>query len=218
MTNLDLTETIQPRSDQMNSDDLMSGARTFTIAEVRRSSSAEQPVDVYLEEFPEGRPFKPSKSMRRVMVMAWGPDASTYKGHRLTLYRDPAVKFGGQDVGGIRISAMSHIDKKMTVALTVTRGKRAPYVVTPLAENEPVSAVISPELLAELQATFERKGISEEARLSGVHRITGGSATDLECITEDEARQVLAALASRPDVPSASESDGGWPEVKVPAA
>jgi hypothetical protein len=58
---------------------------------------------------------------------------------------------------------------------------------------------VSPELLAELTAMFVRKGIPEDARLSGVHRITGGSATDLECITEDEARQVLDALASRPD-------------------
>jgi hypothetical protein len=36
------------------------------------------------------------------------------------------------DVGGIRVSHLSHIDKPLTIALTVTRGKRAPYVVQPL--------------------------------------------------------------------------------------
>ncbi len=133
---LDMTESIAPRSDQMNADDLMSGPRTFTIREVRKASSSEQPVDVHLVEFPEGRPFKPSKSMRRVMVAAWGKDASGYAGHRLTLYRDPTVRFGGQDVGGIRISHMDGLDKPMTLALTVTRGKRAPYVVQPLPKNE----------------------------------------------------------------------------------
>jgi hypothetical protein len=47
----------------------------------------------------------------------------------MTLYRDPAVRFGGQDVGGIRVSHLSHIEKRITLALTVTRGRRAPYVV-----------------------------------------------------------------------------------------
>jgi hypothetical protein len=59
---MDLTETTIPKSDQMNADDLDSGPRTFTITEVRRASSPEQPIDVVLAEFPECRPFKPSKS------------------------------------------------------------------------------------------------------------------------------------------------------------
>lgn len=204
---IDLTDTIVPKSDQMNADDLMSGPRTFTIKEVRKSSSDEQPVDVYLAEFPQGRPFKPSKSMRRVMVNVWGPDAATYKDKRLTLYRDPAVRFGGQDVGGIRISHMSGIDKPMKLALTVTRGKREPYVVKPLADETPTSPAVSPELLAELTTTFDRKGIPDDARLAGVNHITGGSATALEVITEDQARQVLAALAKRPDVAEPATGD-----------
>lgn len=128
-----MTESIAPRSDQLNADDLMAGPRTFTIAEVKRGNT-EQPIDVHLVEFP-GRPFKPSKSMRRVMVAAWGKDASTYSGRRLTLYRDPTVRFGGQEVGGIRISHVDGIDKVLTLALTVTRGKRAPYVVQPLPKE-----------------------------------------------------------------------------------
>lgn len=129
---MDLTDSTAPRSDQLNADDLMAGPRTVTIEEVRPGTS-EQPVNVTLVEFP-GRPFKPSKSMLRVLVAAWGKDATVYAGRRLTLYRDPAVRFGGQDVGGIRISHMSHLDKRLTVALTVTRGKRAPFTVEPLAE------------------------------------------------------------------------------------
>src|SRR6478752_5009279 len=126
---MDLSDTIIPRSDQMNAEDLLSGPRTFTIKEVRKSGSAEQPVDVVLDEFPEGRPFKPSKTVRRIMVAAWGAEAANYTGRRMTLYRDPSVKFGGLDVGGIRVSHMSHIDKPLSIALTVTRGKRLPYRV-----------------------------------------------------------------------------------------
>jgi hypothetical protein len=132
---MDLTQSIVPKSDQLNSDDLVTGPVTVTISEVR-AGNAEQPVDVHLAEFP-GRPYKPSKSMRRVLVQAWGPEAEAYVGRRLTLFRNPEIKFGGATVGGIEISAMSHIMKRLTVSLMVTRGKRKPFSVDPLPEAKP---------------------------------------------------------------------------------
>lgn len=129
---MDLTESIAPKSDQLNAEDLLTGPRTFTVAKVEQGT-AEQPVNVHLVEFP-GRPFKPSKTVRRIMVAAWGKDSAAYVGRRMTLYRDPAVRFGGMDVGGIRVSHMSHLDKRLVIALTTTRGKRAPFAVEPLTE------------------------------------------------------------------------------------
>lgn len=131
---MDMSTTIAPKSDQLNADDLIGGPRTVTITAVT-AGSAEQPVNVVTAEFGEARPFKPSKSMRRVMVEIWGRDASTYIGRRMTLYREPGVKFGGQEVGGIRISHMSHLERRRTLALTVTRGKRAPFNVDPLPDD-----------------------------------------------------------------------------------
>ncbi|MFF4026887.1 hypothetical protein ACFYY5_28965 [Nocardia elegans] len=133
---MDLTDTIAPKSDQLNAEDLLSGPRTVTIEKIAKGS-AEQPVNIHLVEFP-GRPFRPSKTVRRILVAAWGAEASAYTGRRMTLYRDPAVRFGGQEVGGIRISHLSHIDKRLTLALTVTRGKRAPFVVEPLPDGPPL--------------------------------------------------------------------------------
>jgi hypothetical protein len=164
---MDMTETIAPKSDQLNADDLMTGPRTFTIEKVSRGT-AEQPVDVHLVEFP-GRPFKPSKSMRRVMVAAWGSNAANYSGQRLTLYRDAEITFGRDKVGGIRISHMSGIDKALTLALTVTRGKRSPYVVKPLADEpaaiKPADKPASDNAarIAELRA--EWKTADDERRL-----------------------------------------------------
>ena len=132
---MDLTETIAPKSDQLNAEDLLTGPRTFTIEKVN-AGSAEQPVNVHLVELP-GRPYRPSKSMRRLMVHAWGKEASAYAGRRLTLYRNPDITFGRDKVGGIEISHVSHIDKPVTVALTVTRGKRKNFSVTPLKEAAP---------------------------------------------------------------------------------
>lgn len=197
---LDLTDTVIPKSDQLNSDDLRSHPRTFTIAEVRKSGSDEQPVSVTLEEFPRGRPWKPSKSMRRVLIEVWGPDAATYAGKRLTLYRDEHIRFGGQEVGGIRISAMSGLDKPKRIALHVTKGKYETIEVKPLATDAPASPVVSPELLTELTDTFKRKGIPEGDWLKGANHYAGGSATALEVLTEDQARQVLDVLKTRPDV------------------
>jgi len=45
---------------------------------------------------------------------------------------------GGAEVGGIRISHMSHMTKPVTMALTATRANRKPFVVKPLvAQKEP---------------------------------------------------------------------------------
>src|ERR1700712_625283 len=98
---MNIAETTAPKSDQQNYDDYIGGPKTVTVSEVK-AGSAEQPVEIHLTEFP-GRPFKPSKSMRRVLVACWGADSSVYAGRKMTLFGDPEVKFGGQTVGGIRI-------------------------------------------------------------------------------------------------------------------
>ena len=133
---MDLSDSIIPKSDQLNAEDLLSGPRTVTVEKVT-AGNAEQPVFVHLVEFP-GRPFKPSKTVRRILVSAWGRESSAYTGRRMTLYCDPTVRFGGIEVGGIRVSHLSHIDKPMNLALTVTRGKRAQTHVEPLTESQPV--------------------------------------------------------------------------------
>jgi hypothetical protein len=129
---MDMTESIAPKSDQLNAEDLLTGPRTFTIESVS-PGSAEQPVDFHLIEYP-GRAYRPSKSMRRVIVNAWGADTTAYTGRRLTLYRDPEITFGREKVGGIKISHLSNIDKRISVALTVTRGKRSQFTVDPLPD------------------------------------------------------------------------------------
>lgn len=154
---MDLTATIAPKSDQINAEDLIAGPRTFTIDRVAAGSD-EQPVNVHLVELP-GRPYRPSKSMRRVMVAAWGKEAGEYAGRRLTLYRDPKVKFGGDAVGGIKISHLSHIGKRLAIALTVTRGKRAPHVVEPLSDRAPATTEPTAEQVAESTDIDALKGM-----------------------------------------------------------
>lgn len=131
----DLSTTIAPKSDQLNADDLIAEPKTIRITKVSACpGSAEQPIAVYFEG-DNGKPYKPCKSMRRVLVQVWGKNGAEYVGRRLTLYRDPSVQFGGVAVGGIRISHMSDIDRELTLVLTASRASRKPYVVTPLRES-----------------------------------------------------------------------------------
>ena len=130
---LDISNTIEPDSSQLNADDLIGKDITVTVREVSKGT-AEQPVNIHLIEYPE-RAYRPSKSMRRVIVAAWGPDASQYAGRQLQLFRNPDIRFGREVVGGIEIAAMSHLDKPLEVPLTVSRGKRRKFVVQPLQQQ-----------------------------------------------------------------------------------
>ena len=136
---MDITDSLAANSAQQNYDEYLAGPKTVTVAEVTQGT-AEQPVNVELVEFP-GKPFKPAKSVRRVLAAAWGTDASKWTGRRLTIYGDPSVRYGGKEVGGLRVSHVSHIGKPITVALTVTRGKRAPFTVQPLPDAPPVPPI-----------------------------------------------------------------------------
>lgn len=131
---IDLTESIAPKSDQLDAIDLLSGPRTFTIDKVT-ANNADQPFNFHLREFP--RVWRPGKSMRRVIVKAWGPNADNYVGKRVTLYCDETVRFGNDVTGGTRISHMSGIDKRLTIPLIVKRGKSAMYTVEPLPDVAP---------------------------------------------------------------------------------
>lgn len=147
---MDMRETITPKSDQLNADDLIAGPVTVTITEVTKGTP-EQPVDVHLAEFP-GRAYRPSKSMRRIMVAAWGAEAGKYAGRTLTLFCNPDITFGKDKVGGIQISQMSHLPKPLTVALTATRGKRRSFTVEPLV-TEPAKDESGRDWLVELADT-----------------------------------------------------------------
>lgn len=168
---MDLTESIAPRSDQVNADDLIAGPITYTIREVI-AGKAESPFDFLLVE--TDRAYRPSKTMRRVIVNAWGPEAANYAGRRLTLYREPTIKFGGAVVGGIRISHMSHIDKRVEVLAQVTRGKREKFTVDPLADAPAAKADPNAERIAALKAEWKASDADRRAEIEAeVAELTG---------------------------------------------
>ena len=134
-TREEVLKSIVPKSDQLNADNLLTGPMTVTITGVRRGDK-EQPIFVDIEG---QQPYKPCKSMRRVLIAAFSDDPKRWIGQRMTLYCDPDVMWAGVRVGGIRISHLSGIDGPKTFVLTQSRGKRAEVVIHPLPPS------ISPE-------------------------------------------------------------------------
>lgn len=138
---MDLSRTIVPKSDQLNFEDVQSQCITAVIKSVR-AGNKEQPVFIDLDGY-DGRPYKPSKSMRRVLIGGWGSDGHSWVGKALTLTGDPTVKYGVVAVGGIKISAMSDIADNFSLMLTTSRGKRSEHRVKRLDLSQAKTEKIS---------------------------------------------------------------------------
>lgn len=138
--------TAEPRSDQWNVDDFIGGPRTFTVAGVK-AGKAEQKYDIELVEG-EGRVWRPPITVLRILIAAWGDESSAWAGRRVTLFADPSVRFGSDQVGGIRVSHLSHISKPLSVSVAVKRGQRKPFTVQPLAEAPVDPATIAKAVTA----------------------------------------------------------------------
>ena len=130
---VDMAQFVEAKSDQLNADDLIGAPRTITVRKVT-GNDGDQPVSIYYEG-DNNKPFKPCKTIRRVLMGVWGRYANDYVGKSMTLYRDDKVTFGGLETGGIRISHMSHIDKETMVVVMKSKGKKAPFKVLPLKDN-----------------------------------------------------------------------------------
>jgi len=172
MNNDNLRDTIIPKSDQLNADDLIGISRTITVTKVTRGKTAEQPVIVEYEGG-EGRPYKPCKSMRRVLIACWGDNGQDWTGRQMTLFADPEVKFGGVKVGGIRISHLSYIPADTSLLITHAKGKRAPYPVKAIAlsgvqfspKASPAANAITEDQVIEMAKAIKHHQIDEKAFL-----------------------------------------------------
>lgn len=162
---MDLSKTIIPKSDQLNADDLISGSKTIKIRDIKGGVDEAQPVCIYFYG-DNNKPFKPCKSMRRVLVQLWGADSLAFHGRRLTIYRDDTVKWAGVEIGGIRISHASHIPADTRVLITTAKNNRKPMniEVLPMVELKdlPGAKKAIKDKKATLEAILEKYDLTEE--------------------------------------------------------
>lgn len=124
---MNIADTIVAKSDQLNADDLVGGPITVQIQGASRGA-VDQPVVIKITG--GHQPWKPCKTTRRILVAAWGPETDAWLGRWVTLHRDERVKWAGEEVGGIRIAAMSHIDERgQTLSLAISKGKKSTHHV-----------------------------------------------------------------------------------------
>ena len=140
MSKINMRSTIVAKSDQLNADDLIgSVGKIIRITRVTVKEGIEQPCIIHFEG-DGGKPYKPCKSMCRVLIFCWGDDGADYVGRRLKLFRDKNVTWAGQAVGGIRIAEMSDIPNNQTMPLTMAKNSKKPYTVRPLkSEGSPIT-------------------------------------------------------------------------------
>lgn len=140
LTAEDMQRATQAKSDQLNSCDILGGSLVAKIVDVK-SGSSEQPVIVVIDSWPQ--PWKPSKTSLRVLCACWGNDPQQWIGRHAVLFCDETVKFGGEAIGGIRTSHLSHITNTKKVAVNTTRGKKGIQTIEPYYpqnETAPINA------------------------------------------------------------------------------
>jgi hypothetical protein len=120
----DFAKTTVAKSDQLNSEDLLGGPITVQITAVKVNlKEDQQPVSVSYKG-DNNKPWKPSKTMRKVLMMKWGDDETLFVGRHLTLFRDPTITWAGQAVGGVSISHMSDMQSDERFMLASSRGQK----------------------------------------------------------------------------------------------
>ena len=186
---IDMSDTVEPKSDQLNADDLIAGPRVITIREIKKQSG-DQPISIFFEG-DNGKPFKPCKLMRRILIKAWGLNANLYVGRSMEIYNEPDVYFGSIKTGGVRIKAISHIDKPFKVLLTISKGKRKVFNFAKLEAPAPdtsldgaITAIGNAQSMDEIkQIWIDNKSLQSIAEFT---EAKNKRKSELEGVTSDE--------------------------------
>ncbi len=129
---LNVRHTIKANSDQLNADDIAGTERLIYVEHVQILNDPKQPIAIFYHGC-DNVPFKPCLTVRRILVALWGDDASMWIGRAINLYVDPEVSYGNQkNIGGIRVNALSHIDRAKSIKLSVRRGMKKEYTINPI--------------------------------------------------------------------------------------
>lgn len=134
-------EDTAAKSDQLNADDLMGRTLVGRVVGFKNAHDKDQPWWLKLDCWPQ--PWKPCKGQRRILQDAWGTDPHAWIGRVVELHRDPDVKWGGEAVGGIRISGLSHIGRDREYRVTVSRGNKPKQHVRCLPHDPPRRAALT---------------------------------------------------------------------------
>ena len=189
---LDVSSTILSKSDQLNASDLIGNEMILTVSGVHLVSSPDQPMIInYIDD--DGRPYKPCKSMRRVLVGLWGKDASQWIGRSVGVYNEPSVKWAGKEEGGVRIKSMSHIEKNKSVTTSESKHKKTTYLISVLQVEQKQREVWPDD---KFNAVFEKMKLSIETGKADAPKIIAHLQKTADVTDAQKARLEAVTLAT----------------------
>lgn len=127
-----LQRLVEANSDQINAADIMGEPITATIEGYKIKPGDKQVIELKLSG--QDKPWRPCLTIRRILVNVWG-HYTDWPGHALTLYCDQSVVYGGEKVGGIRVSHMDGISEAKHIMIKKNKKSYMEYVVQPLTLN-----------------------------------------------------------------------------------
>lgn len=188
---MDISQALVAKSDQLNASDLTGAPIVATIKSVRKGDAA-KPVVVDLEGM-DGRPWKPSKGMLRVIAHGWGVESDAWVGRSVKLENNPEVIYAGEKVGGVEVIAMSHLAAPFTIPVRISQKKVKQHTVTVLAEpqTEPWRAQWQAITNALTAAGYEGDG---PQMLATAGQVIGSTWDHPNKISAEDAQKILAAV------------------------
>jgi hypothetical protein len=188
---MDISKALVAKSDQLNASDLTGAPIVATIEAVRRGDAV-KPVIVDLVGM-DGRPWKPSKGMLRVIAHAWGTESDAWVGRLVKLVNNPEVVYAGEAVGGVEVVAMSHIPNAFTIPVRISQKKVKQHHVDVLAEpaTEPWVAQWQAIKNALTAAGYEGDG---PQMLATAGQVIGAAWEHPNKISAEDAQKILAAV------------------------
>lgn len=188
---MDISKALVAKSDCLNASDLTGSPIVATIKAVR-PGDAKKPVIVDLEGM-DGRPWKPSKGMLRVVAHAWGTESDAWVGRLVKLTNNPEVIYAGEPVGGVEVIAMSHIDAPFTIPVRISQKKVKQHTVAVLAG--PVTEPWIAQWQAIRNALTEAGYTGESPELlATAGQVIGSTWAHPNKISAEDAQKILAAV------------------------
>lgn len=199
LTAQDLQRATQAKSDQLNSCDLLGGSLVAKIVDVKAGNS-DQPVIIVIDSWKQ--PWKPSKTSLRVLCACWGNEPAAWIGRYAVLYCDETVTWGGEAIGGIRASHLSHIDGEKKIAVNIKKGKKGVQTVLPYyPEDSPESAPPQQPVFWPEEA-FEKQFKNAEPKLMSGEKAADDIIAALEKkapLTEGQKARIRRCKADEPE-------------------
>lgn len=132
---MSMREFLTIKTDRFNYEHFISGPKTLKVSRLGKKVDQGKPRLLVFFEGHEDTPYWVPLGMAKCIASpdGWGESPfADWVGRSMTLFGEPTVQYGGKELGGVRVSHLSHIEKPYTTKISIRRGVRIDYEILPL--------------------------------------------------------------------------------------